>query len=176
MVSNNSGRLGPSEADGSGRDDIAGTPEKQQRCRPIHAFGRNRSTPCSCSPVNQCRATSTGGSCRAYGRSQECTCHVPRKYSPWGKSHNHKGSTRRNYLLGKDFRTKNSRPQAVKHGAGTDVARSTRQRGAAESEKRGNVNCVIGNPYQHLRRREFHPNRIRGTAPIPRISSLRHIP
>ena len=26
MVSNNSGRLGPSEADGSGRDDIAGTP------------------------------------------------------------------------------------------------------------------------------------------------------
>jgi hypothetical protein len=91
-------------------------------------------------------------------------------------ANNNYGLKRRNCLSGNSFRAKNSRPQAVKHGAGTDLARSTRQRGAAESEKRGNVNCVIGKPDRHPYRREFHPNGIRGTALNPRISLLRHIP
>ena len=174
MVSNNSGRLGPSEADGSGRDDIAGTPEKQQRCRPIHAFGRNHSIPCSYSPVNQCRATSTVGYCRAYGTSQGSACPIPRKNS-CSRTISTDGS---GAIACQETASvqKNSRPQAVKHGVGTDLARSTRQRGAAESEKRGNVNCVIGKPDRHPYRREFHPNGIRGTALNPRISLLRHIP
>ena len=61
----------------------------------------------------------------------------------------------RNYLPRKGFRAKNSWPQAVKHGARTDLAGAAGESDAAESEKRGNVNYVIGKPFGHLYRREY---------------------
>lgn len=51
---------------------------------------------------------------------------------------------------------KNSRPQAVKRGAGTDFAHAHRQRGEAGSEKRGDVKHVIGNLPGYLYRREMN--------------------
>ena len=60
---------------------------------------------------------------------------------------------------------KNSRPQALKRGAGTDLARSTRKSDAAESEKRGSVNYVISNSANYLYRRERSTIWISVTAP-----------
>ena len=60
---------------------------------------------------------------------------------------------------------KNPRPQAMKRGAGTDLARSTRKSVAAESEKRGSVNYVISNSANYLYRRERSTIWISVTAP-----------
>ncbi len=62
---------------------------------------------------------------------------------------------------------KNSRPQALKRGAGTDFAHAHHQSGAAESEKRGDVKHVIGKHPGCLYRREQGAPRINRTADIP---------
>ena len=51
---------------------------------------------------------------------------------------------------------KNSRPQALKRGAGTDLAHADRKSGAAESEKRVDVKHVIGKHPGCLSRREMN--------------------